>query len=223
MAHKCWRFGIMAASEALTDTSTIDEILGPAVTETAERTRFDPARREQLALAGLEPSDVELWDTILTPSADDYGRERAVAARLMLVLIDQSVSAGGLRESAFIVEETLKAMGWSEERRRLAIYGVHLEGFFENQTPWLAAVARECRHWLQGGWLDEGVAAILEDQISRDETEIDEAIPSVASSLAGPTYTTEADISRRAKKGLQRLRQMLLTADRDVALWIIQD
>lgn len=221
--HSCWRFEIPEIAEALRDVTAIDDLFRSELTSLAERTRADPTKSDNLVLARLDGTDDELWSNILSPSSDDFGRERSAAARLMLVLVDRSVPAGGIGDSGFIVEEALKAVGWGDEDRTQAILGAQLANLFESRIPWLESVAHQCRHWLSGGWLDMSLATAIKDKLEHDTSELEAKLPSVAERLSGPMYSSADEISRRARAGIQSLLVMLSLPESDTALWVIQD
>jgi hypothetical protein len=141
----------------------------------------------------------------------------------MLTLVDGSVPARGIDSSSFIVGEALHAAGWEPRRQRLGIRGAMLVTFFETKTPWLAHIARQCRNWLGGGWLDERTCAALQEELARDRELFEKEIPKVAAMWADVVAPSKAELEEAAHSGLSKLRAMLAQANHDLALWIIED
>jgi hypothetical protein len=221
--HRCWRFRIPEAVDTLRSISSLDDLLKPSVTEEVERIRTDPRRADHLVLARLDPSDDEEWGVVLAPSAFDYGREQAGAARLVLVLVNLCVPVGGIQSSSFLVEEILKTAGWDDGRRDVVVRGARLVTFFENHTPWLAPVARECRDWLQGGWLDQPTAAKLKENLDRDMAVFEANAEQVAAKWAEGMFRSPSELETMIHSGLTDTRAMLMHAEPGSALWIIED
>jgi hypothetical protein len=221
--HRCWRFDMDTAARAFEGLSSLDDILGPNVTERAARARSDRAREDQLVMLRLDPSDAETWDLILEPKPADYGQERAAAARLMLLLSEACERAVGIRVGPGELAPFLAAAGWPAKRVHHTLHGESLTSFFAQHVAPLSDEARQCREWLQGGWIDAPVAAELRSGLSQDMPALLEALPAFAAQRGTATGRSLEWHAQRVRLALADFEAMLAHVAAGDAIWTVVD
>jgi hypothetical protein len=221
--QRAWRFEVDDTMRSFDGMRTLENVLSDGVGAEIARIRRDPRRSAQLVMVRLAPSDDEEWDLISNPTAMDAGLEQAAAARLMALLIDVCVPAGGLGSRSYVVQELLLAAGWPRERVEVAIRGERLVTYFQSHVRDLSSVADACGNWLIGGWIDASTAQQLLSNLTLDAAKIDDSLPQVVHELTPTTHLSGVELHEILRWGLHDLGSTLASVSTGTVLWMIED
>lgn len=221
--HRYWRFRVADARRTFGAFASPDDLLASTLSERVAPIRHRSELDAHLVMLRLDPRDDETWAAVLNPGADEDGRHRAAASRLMLLLAELCVDGGELDHVPSFTEALFRAAGWSEEETELCLRGRPIVDFFAEAIPFLAATVNDCRHWLAGGWLDEGTASRLAARLREERPSFEDKIPAVADGLGRDAGIEPSYVVDRLVSGLDQLDNMFSRAENDSYLWLIQD
>jgi hypothetical protein len=219
--HRCWQFSIEDARRVFDGFASAEDILDEGVVQRLTRLREDPRLRIHLLWARLDPADD--WDDVLAPRADDFGLERSVAYRVMVLLMDVCREVSGIEAPRGYLVDHLVVGGWHKDEVDLALWGRRLPSFFRAHVPRLSYAVTTSSSWLQGGWVDGSTATRLKTNLAQRREAITRAIPVVAGEQSRQSGLDVVWHERAARDGLDQLEFLLSQPTPNEALWIIDD
>jgi hypothetical protein len=221
--HRCWRFSIDDGRRVFDEFASAEDLLNEGVVQRLNRLRVDQRLLTHLVWARLDPADDERWDDALAPGPDDFERERSLAARVMVLLMDVCREVSGIEAPRGYLVDYLAAGGWHEDEVALALWGRRLPSFFRAHVPRLASAVERSGSWLQGGWMDGSTAARVKTELAERREASTQAIPVVGLEQSRRSGLDVDWHERAARDGLDQLEFLLSQASTDEALWIIDD
>ncbi|OWY61221.1 hypothetical protein B7486_64935, partial [cyanobacterium TDX16] len=195
----------------------------PGIATAVDSVPSDQRLRELLVLAGLDPSDDDLWRAVLAARPEDDQREHAAAARLARLLADQAAPLGLLSAPVRIVDELFGAAGWLSTSTAHLLYGLPPSRWSSTHLRDSAEAFRACSAWFPGGFISGEAAQTFRQELVATSARLHHTIPSVAERVSDLSGVPPEELSASLEASIQELQRTMGSGGSGHTIWVLSD
>jgi hypothetical protein len=218
-----WLLDDEPLAASLRGVRTIDDLLSPEIASKVAAARSAERLHELLVLARLDPSDDELWRTVLAAEPEEDQREVAAAARFSLILADEAVGLGALSAPVPFVDQLFGAAGWLSTLTAQLLYGHRPGHWSSTHLSDCAEAVRACAAWLPGGFIAGDAAQSFRDELVATSTRLQRSIAPVAEVASARSGVPVEELEASLRASLVDLLRIMESVDRNQTLWVLHD